>query len=208
MIATWNLPVVKLSITVFILIKWQSWLFERFYLLGLTKPRETHILICARFLANSIELLLFPIFNANISLKKGYLYLPQVGDAYKVFPIIYRWIKGCLPFTVANRSVDGLGKWYAKFRTAKFRAGIAFTICTYPFHLLRNDHEGLKLVLKKALKQWNTNFCLEYSIRKNRLPFQLFRCSRKFSAATTQEVVFHLLFNRVLRKRFDMVNNR
>ena len=112
------------------------------------------------------------------------------------------------PFTVANRSVDGLGKWYAKFRTAKFRAGIAFTICTNPFHLLRNDHEGLKLVLKKALKQWNTNFCLEYSIRKNRLPFQLFRCSRKFSAATTQEVVFHLLFNRVLRKRFDMVNNR
>ena len=112
------------------------------------------------------------------------------------------------PFTVANRLVDGLGKWYAKFRTAKFRAGIAFTICTNPFHLLRNDHEGLKLVLKKALKQWNTNFCLEYSIRKNRLPFQLFRCSRKFSAATTQEVVFHLLFNRVLRKRFGMVNNR
>ena len=43
MIAIWNLPVVKLSITVFILIKWQSWLFERFYLQGLSKPRETHI---------------------------------------------------------------------------------------------------------------------------------------------------------------------
>ena len=24
---------------------------------------------------------------------------------------------GCLPFTGANRSVHGLGKWYAKFRT-------------------------------------------------------------------------------------------
>ena len=94
---------------------------------------------------------------------------------------VIEWIKGCLPFTEANRSVDGLGKWYAKFRTAKFHAGIAFTICTNPFHSLRNDHEGLKLVLKKALKQWNTNFCLECSIRKNRLPFQLFRCSRKFS---------------------------
>ena len=43
MIATWNLPVGRLSITVFILIKWQSWLFKRFYLLGLSKPRETHI---------------------------------------------------------------------------------------------------------------------------------------------------------------------
>ena len=52
--------------------QWQSWLFKRFYLLGLTKPRETHILICARFSPKSIELLLFPIFNANISLKKGY----------------------------------------------------------------------------------------------------------------------------------------
>ena len=107
-----------------------------------------------------------------------------------------------------GRSVDGLGKWYAKFRTGKFRAGIVFAICTNPFHLLRNDREGLKLVPKKALKKWNTNFCLEYSIRKNRLPFQMFRCSLKFSAEMTQEVVFHLLFNRVLRKRFDIVNNR
>ena len=78
MIAIWNLPVVKLCITVFILIKWQSWLFKRFYLQGLTKPRETHIDLRKIFgkldlrLYPLIELLLFPIFNANISLKKGY----------------------------------------------------------------------------------------------------------------------------------------
>ena len=27
------------------------------------------------------------------------------------------------------------GKWFAKFRTGKFRPGIAFTICTNQFHL-------------------------------------------------------------------------
>ena len=30
----------------------------------------------------------------------------------------------------------------------------------------------------------------------------MFRCSRKFSAGTTQKVVFHLLFNRVFCKLF------
>ena len=57
---------------------------------------------------------------------------------------IIGWIKGCLSFTLANQSVDGLGKWYTKFRTGKFRAGITFTICTNPFHSPRNDREGLK----------------------------------------------------------------
>ena len=46
-----------------------------------------------------------------------------------------------LPFTWANRSVHGLGKWCAKLRTGKFRPGIAFTICTNQFHLLENDRE-------------------------------------------------------------------
>ena len=32
------------------------------------------------------------------------------------------------------------------------------------------------------------------------LPFQMFRCSRKFSAGMTQKVVFHLHSNRILRK--------
>ena len=44
--------------------------------------------------------------------------------------------------------------------------------CTNQYHLPDNDHEGLKLILKKALKKWNTNFrYLEYSVRKNRGAF-------------------------------------
>ena len=57
---------------------------------------------------------------------------------------------GCLPLTWANRSVYGLGNWYAKFRTGKFSSGIAFTICTDQFHLTENGREGLKLVSKMA----------------------------------------------------------
>ena len=78
---------------------------------------------------------------------------------------------GCLPFTWANRSVYGLGKWYAKFRTGKFSSGIAFTICTDQFHLTENGREGLKLVSKMALRKWNTNFRYAYFIRKNRTTF-------------------------------------
>ena len=63
------------------------------------------------------------------------------------------------------------GQWYSKFRTSKFRPGIAFTICTNQFHLPKNDREGLKLVSKIALKKSNTNFRLEYSVRKNRTTF-------------------------------------
>ena len=72
---------------------------------------------------------------------------------------------------MGNRSVYGLGKWYAKFRTGKFSSGIAFTICTDQFHLTENGREGLKLVSKMALRKWNTNFRLEYFVRKNRTTF-------------------------------------
>ena len=60
---------------------------------------------------------------------------------------------------------------------------------TQKFHLTKNDREGLKLVSKMVLKKWNTNFRLEYSVRKNRTTFnfQMFRCSRKCSAGPTQK---------------------
>ena len=35
---------------------------------------------------------------------------------------------------------------------------------------------------------------------KTGLPFQMFRCSRKFSVGKTQKVVFHLRSNRISRK--------
>jgi len=41
---------------------------------------------------------------------------------------------------------------------------------------------------------------------KTGLPFQTFRCSRKFSTGTTRKVVFHLLSNRNFRNR--LVNGK
>ena len=67
------------------------------------------------------------------------------------------------------------GKSCAKFRTGKFRPEIAFTICTISaIYRKKNDCEGLKLVLKMALKKGNTNFRLEYSFPKEQ--DYLFRC--------------------------------
>ena len=60
--------------------------------------------------------------------------------------------------TWENRSVHGLGKWCAKFRTGKFRSGIAFTICTNQFHLPKNGREGLKQVSKNGVVK-NLQFC-------------------------------------------------
>ena len=77
--------------------------------------------------------------------------------------------KGCLPFTWVNRSVHGLGKWYAKFETGKFRKRVYH--CTYQFHLPENDREGLMLVSKMALKKWNANLYLQYFVRKDRTTF-------------------------------------
>ena len=70
---------------------------------------------------------------------------------------------GCLPFTLANRSVHGLGKlgFVPELRLPLF--------CTNQFQLPKNGREGLKLVSKMALKKWNTNFRL--SVRKNRTTF-------------------------------------
>ena len=89
------------------------------------------------------------------------------------------------------------GEWYAKSRTGKFRSGIVLTIFTNQFLSPKNDRESLELVSKMGFnKWWYSNFCLEYSIRKNRTTLQMFRCSRKFSAAT-QKGVLRLLSNRV-----------
>ena len=56
-------------------------------------------------------------------------------------------------------------------RNGKCRRGVAFAICTNPFHFPKNGRDGLKLVSKMALKKWNTNFRLESSVRKCRPTF-------------------------------------
>ena len=57
-----------------------------------------------------------------------------------------------------------------------------------------------------ALKKWNTNFRWNIPSGK-KLPFQMFLCSRKFSAGLTQNIVFHLLSNQVFRKLFLLIVN-
>ena len=65
---------------------------------------------------------------------------------------------GCLPLARANHSVHGVGKWFAKFRTGKFRPEIAFTICTNQFHLPENDSEGLKTGIKDGFEKMDHEF--------------------------------------------------
>ena len=47
-----------------------------------------------------------------------------------------------------------------------------------------------------SISDWNSQS------GKTGLPFQVFRCSRKFSAAANQIVAFHFLSNRIFRKLF------
>ena len=56
----------------------------------------------------------------------------------------------------------------AKFRTGKICPEIAFTICTKQFYLMKNGHEGLKLMV---LKKWNESFRLEHFFWKNKTIF-------------------------------------
>ena len=90
-------------------------------------------------------------------------------------------------------------------RNGKLHRGVAFAICTNPFHLPKNGRYGLKLVSKMALKKWNTDFRLGNSVHKTGLPFQLFRCFGRFSAGTTQKVVYHdlILSKWIFRKLFQ-----
>ena len=103
---------------------------------------------------------------------------------------------------MANRSVHRLGKWYKKFRTGKFRPGIAF--CTNQFHLPKNDREGLNPVWpvsKMDLKKWTQISVWNIPSGKTGLSFQMFRrCYWKFSGGTTQKVVCYLLSNLIFRK--------
>ena len=101
-------------------------------------------------------------------------------------------------FTWSNQSVHGLGKWYAKMWTDEFCAGTAFTICANQLHLPKNDREGLKLFLKMALNKCNTNFRLEYSVRKNRTTFSNVPLLRW----NDPKCHVHLLSKGIFRKRF------
>ena len=82
----------------------------------------------------------------------------------------------------------------------KIHPRITFTIATNQFHLPKNNDEDLNPVSKMAFNKWNMDFCWEYTVRKKGLPFQMFHCSQKFPGGMIQKVVFHLLFNWILKK--------
>ena len=111
-------------------------------------------------------------------------------------------VTGCLPFTCTNHLVHGVGKWFAKLRTDKFRPRIAFTICTNQLHSLKNGREGLKLVSKKALREWNTNFRLESSIQKNKTTFSDVPVAPWNFPLGKPRVLFHLFSNQISQKIF------
>ena len=79
-----------------------------------------------------------------------------------------------------------------------FFSGTAFTICANQLHLPKKDREGLKLFLKMALNKCNTNFRLEYSVRKNRTTFSDVPLLRW----NDPKCHVHLLSKRIFRKRF------
>ena len=134
----------------------------------------------------------------------GYLKASQLRSFLLLLITLLAWViarnLGCLLFTWANWSVHGLDKRYAQFRTGKFHPRIAFTIATNQFHLPKNNRADLKPVSKMAFNKWNMDFCWEYTVRKKGLPFQMFHCSQKFPGGMIQKVVFHLLFNWILKK--------
>ena len=81
--------------------------------------------------------------------------------------------------------------------------GIASTICTNQFLSPKNSLEGLKLVSKMRFYKCN-------SVLKPLPPFQMFPCSWKFSAGTTQKVVLTFIYflTRFPRNFLWMVNNQ
>ena len=108
--------------------------------------------------------------------------------------------KGCLPFAWANRSIHSLGIIYGKENSGLVNVVLESRLKKSSYR--KNGREGLNPVSKMALKKLNTNFRLEYSVRKTGLPFQMFRCCRKFTAGTIQWLMRHFLCHRIFRQLF------
>ena len=108
-------------------------------------------------------------------------------------------VKGSILKLFQSRQLKLFAFKVAKFRTGKICPEIAFTICTKQFHLMKNGHEGLKLMV---LKKWNQSFRLEHFFWKNKTIFsdvpllqaEIFRWSDPKSRE------FRLLYNQIFRK--------
>ena len=111
-----------------------------------------------------------------------------------------QWHYGCLLFTWGNRSVHGLGK-------GTQNSGLVNFVPESRLQFVQISSINRKTTAKawNRYQRWLWRNGTRISIwkipsGKTGLPFQMFRCSREFSAGTTQNVVFHLLSNRIFRK--------
>ena len=87
--------------------------------------------------------------------------------------------------------------YVAKFSTGKVSPGIAFTISTKKTTAEAwNWYQRVLWKTGTLISVWNI------PSGKIGLPFQMFRCSQKFSAGTTQKVVFHLISKWIFGKLF------
>ena len=93
-----------------------------------------------------------------------------------------------------------------------------FTQCWKYLNRVYHLHKSIPFTKKTTAKAWtwyqrrNGTPISVWNIssgkkKKQQLPFQMFRWSRKFSDGATQKVVFHLLPNWIFRKIWSVVNN-
>ena len=74
-------------------------------------------------------------------------------------------------------SIHGLGKWYTKFRTGKFRPGIAVTICTNRLNLPKKRPRRPEPGIKDGFEEMDHEF-----------PFGIFRPEKKKNRTTFSNV--------------------
>ena len=97
-----------------------------------------------------------------------------------------------------------LGQMVSKIRDWSISSRTAFTICKNQFHLPKSPRRR-ETGIQGSFEEMEPEFSFETfrpKKKKTGLPYQMFRCSRKFSTGTTQKVVFHLLSNGIFRILF------
>ena len=84
-------------------------------------------------------------------------------------------------FTWANQSVHGLGRWYANFRSGKFRPGIAFTILYKSVSFSEKRSRRPKTGIKFGFEEMEHEFPLGlFRAEKQDYLFKCSSCPEKF----------------------------
>ena len=116
---------------------------------------------------------------------------------------------GHLPFPHLHGQPGQITVWAnvtQNSKKGKFPRRIALTIWPNQFHSPKNGCGGVNLVSKMTWRNGTQSSVQNIPFRKTGQTFQMFHCSRKRSAETTQKIVFHLLSTWVFQKR--LVNGK